>query len=87
MITEPVLPLEVPTGWMVVQKDQHRYLPQMTPGISGKQSTQEWLKLAVVRFVSTIENSPRLMLVQIAPPPNSITWIQERLSLYDKVAA
>ena len=83
-IVQPLLPIEVPTGWMVLHEDQHRRSPHITPGIIGEQTTQKWLKPVVVRLVSSIENSPRLVLVQVVPPPVFITWLQKRFTLYDK---
>ncbi len=74
-------------GWQVINKDQHRRPATMTAGITTPKKSigQEWLSPLRAAVPSKDTVFPR-----VHPPPATapllsvVTWIQGRLTLYDR---
>ena len=82
-LVDPILPLAIPTGWMVLQGDQHRRPQPLTAGISeSRPILMDWLDFAAHIFVLVFKTFSRIAESCVLPSPVA-TWIRERFVLHE----
>ena len=82
-LVDPILPLAIPTGWMVLQGDQHRRPQPLTAGISeSRPILMDWLDFAAHIFVLVFKTFSQIMESYVLPSP-VVNWIRERFVLHE----
>lgn len=75
-------PLQTPTSWMILQADQHRRPPPMTPGIAGEQPRNDWLSLLVEGVRLLVRVCFRILVGVAVPPLSVVNWIRRYASVH-----
>ncbi len=81
MLVEPLLPIEVPVGWMILQKDQHRRFPSMTPGLTEVQSCNSWLSQLVKTVQLLVRVMFRIRREIVVPSLSIVKWIRGKTGI------
>jgi hypothetical protein len=82
MITEPLLPMETPTSWMILQGDQHRRPLEFTAGITGEQSSLDWIGPIRELIHRVVRSFPRLLVAPVALLLKAVVWVLRFASVH-----
>ena len=82
MITEPLLPMETPTSWLVLQADQHRFPLEPTAGLIGEQPRLGWLGLARELVHRVVRSFLRPPAPAVAPLLRAVVWVLRYASVH-----
>ena len=81
MLVEPLLPVEVPVGWMILQKDQHRRSLSLTPGLTDIQPCNSWLSQLVKTVQLLVRVMFRIRREIVVPSLSIVNWIREKTGI------